>query len=139
MSRSVLPCRLAVSSGDGAETAAAAAGSVCAAAAPAPVCADVADACGADAAAAAAADRAKRNYNILSRAVERRVESDLQRFLTAQAAEAGQLWKAGRMSAFHKLVQTMFKGKPAAVGSSGIKSDDGNTTYRSVQEQLKRF
>ncbi|KAL2623272.1 hypothetical protein R1flu_003477 [Riccia fluitans] len=43
------------------------------------------------------------------------------------------------MSAFHKLVQRMFKGKPAAVGSTGILSKDGHTTYRNVQEQLKRF
>ena len=71
--------------------------------------------------------------------MESRVESDLQRHLTAQAAEAEQLWKSGRLSAFHKLVQSMFKRKQAAVGSAGISSKDGKTTYRSVQEQLKRF
>ena len=47
--------------------------------------------------------------------------------------------EAGRMSDFLKLVQSMFNGKQAAVGEKEIKSADGKTTYRSVQEQLKRF
>lgn len=43
------------------------------------------------------------------------------------------------MAAFHKTVSKLFRDKPAKVGTQGLLSKDGRSTFRSTREQLQRF
>lgn len=89
--------------------------------------------------ASAAAAKAKRRYTFLSRLVDKRVRKQHNAQLAAHAKKAEHLWKTGRMAAFHQTVSQLFKDQPAKTGAQGLLSKDGNTIYRSTQEQLSRF
>lgn len=87
----------------------------------------------------AAAAKAKRKYRFLSRLVDKRVQKQQNKQLAARASKAEREWKAGRYAAFYKTVSRLFKDAPAKAGSQGLLSKDGQSLYRSPEEQLKRF
>ncbi len=90
-------------------------------------------------AATAAADLSRRKYRDLVHTVNRCVRRDQHRHLARLADDATACWQAGKLADFHKLVSKIFKPQQPAAGAQGINSKDGRVTYRSVQEQLRRF